>query len=264
MDNFPSLSVFHFPFSIMNNLYDESWLYDLIHEKSPDSKEINFYEKQIRKYGSPVLELACGSGNYAVTLSQSDVEISGIDISDEMLHAAERRAEQQHTETNLINADMRNFELNQQFALIFVAGNSLQHLNKHEDVEACFDSVRRHLKPDGKFIVEVFNPSLKLLNRNPNERFFVGEYRTENGFVVLTENVRYDIASQINFIDWHYKNQYHKEEQTVSFTMRQFFPQELDSLFQYNGFQIEAKYGDFDESAFTSNSPKQIIIASAK
>ena len=38
-----------------------------------------------------------------------------------------------------------------------------------------------------------------------------------------------------------------KEEQTVSFTMRQFFPQELDALFQYNGFRIEAKYGDFDE-----------------
>ena len=246
----------------MNNLYDESWLYDLIHEKSPDSKEVNFYEKQIRKYGSPVLELACGTGNYAVTLSKPEVEISGLDISDEMLHAAERRAEEQHTETNLINADMRSFELNQTFSLIFVAGNSLQHLLKKEDVEACFASVRKHLQPDGKFIVEVFNPSLKLLNRNADERFFVGEYRTENGWVVLTENVRYDSATQINYIDWHYKNQYWKEEQTVSFSMRQFFPQEFDALFEYNGFCIEAKYGDFDESNFTSDSRKQIVIAS--
>ncbi|CAN5425623.1 class I SAM-dependent methyltransferase [soil metagenome] len=246
----------------MNNLYDESWLYDLIHEKSPDSREVNFYEKQIRKYGSPVLELACGSGNYAVTLSQNEVEISGIDISDEMLHAAEKRAERQQTETNLINADMRNFELNQQFALIFAAGNSLQHLSERKDVEACFASVRKHLKPDGKFIVEVFNPSFKLLNRKPDERYFVGEYRTENGFVVLTENVRYDVATQVNFIDWHYKNQFWKEEQTVSFTMRQFFPQEFDALFEYNNFKIEAKFGNFDESIFRSNSPKQIVIAS--
>ena len=52
-----------------------------------------------------------------------------------------------------------------------------------------------------------------------------------------------------------------KEEQTVSFTMRQFFPLEFDALFECNGFCIEAKYGDFDESAFTSDSPKQIIIA---
>lgn len=43
--------------------------------------------------------------------------------------------------------------------------------------------------------------------------------------------------------------------------MRQFFPQELDAIFHYNGFRSEAKYGDFDESEFTNNSPKQIIIA---
>ena len=44
--------------------------------------------------------------------------------------------------------------------------------------------------------------------------------------------------------------------------MRQYFPQELDALFAYNGFKIEAKYGNFDESNFHSNSPKQIIVAS--
>jgi ubiquinone/menaquinone biosynthesis C-methylase UbiE len=246
----------------MRNLYENSWLYDLIHDKSPDSREVNFYERAIERCGSPVLELACGSGNYLVTLSQSDVEISGLDISDNMLHAAERRAENENIETNLINADMRDFDLDQKFALIFIAGNSLQHLNTYADVEACFASVQRHLKPDGKFIVEVFNPSIKLLNRSTDERFFVGEYKTENGLVVITESVRYDAATQINHLQWHYKNQTMREEQTVSFTMRQFFPQEFDLLFDLNGFHIEQKFGDFDESEFTSDSPKQIVVAS--
>lgn len=244
------------------NLYENSWLYDLIHEKSPDSREVNFYERAIERYGSPVLELACGSGNYLVTLSHSDVEISGLDISDDMLQAAERRAEQQNIETKLTNADMRDFELNQKFALIFIAGNSLQHLNTYEDVAACFASVRRHLKPNGTFIVEIFNPSIKLLNRSPDERYFRGEYETENGLVTISENVRYDAATQINHLQWHYKNQTMPEEQTVSFTMRQFFPKEFDFLFQLNGFRIDYKYGDFDESDFTSDSQKQIVVAS--
>lgn len=244
------------------NLYENDWLYDLVHEKSADSEQVAFYEKQVNKYGSPILELACGTGNYLVTLSHDDVEISGIDISEEMLGGAQRRAKNHHIETNLINADMREFELNQKFALIFIAGNSFQHLNTRKDVEACFASVKKHLAPNGKFIVEIFNPSLELLNRNPNERFFVGEYRTENGWIILTENVRYDAATQLNYLDWHYKNQFMKEEQTVSFTMRQFFPQEFDALFEYNGFRIEAKYGDFDESNFSEKSPKQIIAAS--
>ena len=243
------------------NLYENDWLYDLVHEKPADSEQIAFYEKQIERFGSPVLELACGTGNYLVTLSQSEVEISGIDISEEMLTGAKRRAEDQNVETNLINADMRNFDVDQRFALIFIAGNSFQHLNTRQEVEACFRSVKRHLLPDGGFIVEIFNPSLKLLSRRPDERFFVGEYETENGPVVLTENVRYDAATQINHLNWHYKKCFASEEQTVSFTMRQFFPQEFDALFEYNGFRIEEKYGDFDESEFTSASPKQIVVA---
>ena len=246
----------------MNNLYDESWLYDLIHEKSADSREVAFYERQIKKYGSPVLELACGTGNYLVTLSNSEVEISGIDISGEMLHGAQRRGENQNVETNLINADMRSFNLGAKFALVFIAGNSLQHLNTLADIEATFASVKKHLAENGKFIVEVFNPSLKLLNRDSQERFFVGEYQTENGLTTITENVFYDQATQINHLQWHYKSQLMRAEETVAFTMRQFFPQEFDALFKYNNFQIEAKYGDFDESDFSSRSPKQIIVAS--
>lgn len=246
----------------MQNLYENDWLYDLVHEKKVDSKQIAFYERQIRKCGSPVLELACGTGNYLVTLSQNDIEISGIDISDRMLGAAQRRAENQKIETNLINADMRDFELNQKFRLIFVAGNSFQHLDTRRDVEACFASVKRHLEPDGKFIVEVFNPSLRLLNRYPDERYYVGEYQTEHGPVVVTENVSYDPAAQVSHHRWHYKHRSMPEEQTVSFTMRHFFPQEFDALFAYNGFRIEIKYGDFDESPFSGASPKQILVAS--
>ncbi|HXG83650.1 MAG TPA: class I SAM-dependent methyltransferase, partial [Pyrinomonadaceae bacterium] len=86
MDNFfLSLSIIHYPFSIMQNLYDNNWLYDLVHEKSADGEQTAFYERQIERYGSPVLELACGTGNYLVTLSLNDVEISGLDNSDEML-----------------------------------------------------------------------------------------------------------------------------------------------------------------------------------
>jgi ubiquinone/menaquinone biosynthesis C-methylase UbiE len=246
----------------MQTLYENSWLYDLIHDKAPDSREVSFYERQIERYGSPVLELACGSGNYLVTLSTKDIEISGLDISGDMLHAAERRAENKNVETNLVNADMRDFELNQKFALIFIAGNSLQHLNTRADVEACFASVKRHLEPNGKFIVEVFNPSLELLNRRSDERFYFGEYETADGKYELSEHVRYDAATQINHLLWHYKSQSMREEETVSFTMRQFFPQELDALFFYNGFRIEQKFGNFDETDFTSESPKQIVVAS--
>ena len=79
--------------------------------------------------------------------------------------------------------------------------------------------------------------------------------------IVLTENVLYDAVTQINHLQWHYKHQFMKDEQTVSFTMRQFFPQELDALFSYNNFKIEQKCGDFYESDLTNDFPTRIIIA---
>ncbi len=246
----------------MNNLYENDWLYDIVHEKPADSEQVAFYENQIKKYGSPVLELACGTGNYLVILSDEATEISGIDNSENMLGGAKKRAEQQEKQTNLINADMRDFDLGKEFKLIFIAGNSLQHLNTNQDVESCFASVRRNLSPNGRFIVEVFNPSLKLLTRDPNERYYVGDYQTEQGLVLLTENVFYDAGTQINHIRWHYRKQSDPQEHTVSFTMRQFFPLELDALFENNGFRIESKFGDFDESEFSSGSSKQIVVAS--
>ncbi len=262
MENKILFFIFHFPFSIMKSLYENDWLYDLVHEKPADSEQVAFYERQIKNYGSPVLELACGTGNYLVTLSGEETEISGIDISEEMLHGAQRRAQAKQSEPNLINADMREFDLEQEFKLIFIAGNSLQHLITNADVESCFASVRKHLAANGRFIVEVFNPSLDLLIRDPNERYYVGDYRTDQGLILLTENVLYDAATQVNHIRWHYRKQSDPQEHTVSFTMRQFFPLELDTLFEKNGFRIESKFGDFDQSDFSSDSPKQIIVAS--
>ncbi len=246
----------------MNSLYEHLWLYDLVHAKAADSEQITFYERAIERFGQPVLELASGTGNYLVTLSESDFDISGTEKFPERLIFSREKAETRNIETNIYNADMRNFNLNEKFKLIFIAGNALQHLKKIDEVGSCFASVKRHLLPEGRFIAEIFNPSIELLNRDPNQRYFVGEYRTDEGWVVLETTVRYDSSAQINHIDWHYRNQFHKEEQTVSFTMRQFFPQELDALFEFNGLSIEAKFGDFDCSDFTNESPKQIIVAS--
>ncbi|HRH41516.1 MAG TPA: class I SAM-dependent methyltransferase [Pyrinomonadaceae bacterium] len=243
------------------NFYEQAWLYDLVHAKPADSENINFYERAIDFYGQPVLELASGTGNFLVTLTENEYDISGTEKFEERINFSNQKAESRQVETNLFNADMRDFELNQKFNLIFIAGNGLQHLKTIEEVASCFASVKRHLTPNGRFIVEVFNPSVELLSRTPPQRYFVGEYKTEEGWIVIETTVRYDSATQINYIDWHYKNQYWKEEQTISFTMRQFFPQELDALFLYNGFKIEHKFGNFDQSPFTAKSPKQIIVA---
>ncbi|RKX25209.1 MAG: hypothetical protein DRP47_10135 [Candidatus Zixiibacteriota bacterium] len=76
---------------------------------------------------------------------------------------------------------------------------------------------------------------------------------------MITENNVYDPATQINHIKWYYKIG-DAEEIARELNMRILFPQEFDTLLHYNGFDIDEKIGDFDESPFESNSRHQIII----
>ena len=241
-------------------LYSDSIFYDLVHGDFIAPEVIAFYENKITQYGSPVLELACGSGAYLIPLAEKGIETVGLDISDEMLKRAEEKAIERNVSLNLQKGDIRNFELNRKFPLILLLGNSLQHLLTRKDIEKCFASVRKHLTPEGRFIVEVFNPSLKILTRSPDENVLDSEYETPEGKYFLTGKVNYDAATQINRINWIYRNVATKEQREFEFTMRQFFPQEFDALLVYNGFKVESKFGNRDGSPFESHSQRQIVV----
>lgn len=241
------------------DLYDDVFLYDLVHRPLADPDVFSFFHNAVQQYGQPVLELASGSGNILIPLAESGIDITGIDLSDSMLTACRRKAAERNLKVKIEKGDMRKFDLGRKFPLIYIAGNSLQHLNTIGEISECFANVQRHLEPGGRLLVEVFNPYIPLLSREMGRRYTVGEFADFE----LTEDVDYDAATQISRINWHFRHQSHGSEKTLSFTMRQFFPQEFDSLFGLHGFKIEHKFGDFDGSGFRSNSPAQIVIASA-
>jgi hypothetical protein len=127
-------------------------------------------------------------------------------------------------------------------------------------------AVRRHLAVGGRFGIELFNPSLALLAREAGRRYPVGDYEDEltGERFTLSEEVRYDPASQVNHISWHFLGDGVDREDLLSFEMRQFFPQEIDALLEYNGFMVERKYGGYDGEVFAGSSPKQLIICTVR
>lgn len=66
--------------------------YDLISEALSGAGPAEFYRRVAMRYGSPALELACGSGRLSIPIARGGIEIVGIDISPEMLALAERKA----------------------------------------------------------------------------------------------------------------------------------------------------------------------------
>ncbi|GAB4379619.1 MAG: class I SAM-dependent methyltransferase [Calditrichia bacterium] len=240
-------------------LYFDGQHYDLHHQHL--IQDIAFYSRMAREYGSPVLELACGTGRISLALAEEGFEITGIDRSDTMLKWAEKKSTGKNLPVTWIRADMRGFDLGRKFNLIFLPFNTLAHLHDFESINSLFASVKKHLAPQGRFILDFFNPDFNYLLREENRWFPVTEY-SHPDFpepIKIEEKNRYDKARQINHIIWKY--QMGEQGFTTRLDMRIYFPQELDACFRYNGLVIEDKYGDFDESAFNSDSPLQIIIS---
>jgi 2-polyprenyl-3-methyl-5-hydroxy-6-metoxy-1,4-benzoquinol methylase len=163
---------------------------------------LRFYRQQVARYGEPVLELAYGSGRLTIPLAKEGVNITGSEISEEMLNLVKWKASKAGINIRFIQGDIRSFDLGEKFKFIFIPAQSLSHLHTRTEIEDCFSCVRRHLAGEGRFLIELFNSSVRLLARESGHRYTVGQYEDpKGGFqVFITEEVRYDAASQVNHL----------------------------------------------------------------
>jgi SAM-dependent methyltransferase len=243
----------------LTTIYDNARHYDLL---MPGPNDLPFYHRQLFKRPGPVLELGCGTGRLTIALAKLGLDISGLDAHPAMLEQARCKAADASANINFFEADCRTFSLHRRYAQIFFPNNSLSHVLTRKDVEATFRAVKQHLTNNGTFIVDLFTPLARLLAREPNQRYPVGAYDDTDGRgrVVVTERTEYDPATQVNHLTWYYTTEGGTELASVPLSLRMFYPQEIDALLEYNGFAIEDKFGNFDESVFGSASPKQLIV----
>lgn len=243
-------------------LYRDGRHYDELIRSLPLG-DVPFYVNEAKRAHGPVLELACGTGRVTIPVAESGVEIVGLDQSASMLATARAKGTEAGVKIAWVEADCRTFALSRKFTLIFMAFNSMQHLHDHASLAALFAHVRGHLAPGGRFIFEVFNPSLAILNRDYSQRYVERQYEDPDGrgTITLEQTAVYDDAAQVNRMTWYFSLPGAKDFRVEQLDVRCFFPQELDLLVRANGFEIEQKFGNFEGKRFASGDMKQIVIA---
>lgn len=223
--------------------------------------DLQFYKKWLPKNKEvKILELCCGTGRLTVPIAKAGYNICGVDYTSSMLEQAKVKASEAGLEINFIEADIRSLNLQEKFDFIFIPFNSIHHLYKNEDLFKAFNGVKNHLKEGGLFLLDCFNPNIQYIVEGENEQKKIAEYTTEDGRAVLIkQTMRYESATQINRIEWHYfiNGEFHSIQ---NLDMRLFFPQELDSYLEGAGFEIIHKFGNFEEERFENKSEKQIFV----
>lgn len=223
--------------------------------------DLQFYKKWLPKNKeAKILELCCGTGRLTVPIAKAGYNICGVDYTSSMLEQAKVKASEAGLEINFIEADIRSLNLQEKFDFIFIPFNSIHHLYKNEDLFMAFNGVKNHLKEGGLFLLDCFNPNIQFIVEGEKEQRKIAEYTTEDGRAVLIkQTMRYESATQINRIEWHYflNGEFHSIQ---NLDMRLFFPQELDSYLEGAGFEITHKFGSFEEERFENKSEKQIFV----
>jgi SAM-dependent methyltransferase len=117
------------------------------------------YERFVRRYGEPALEIGCGHGEPLLDLLANGLDVTGLDSSPDMLALCAADAERRGMAVNLVCQRMELMSLDGKFRSIYFAGPTFQLVT---EVDAALEALKRiaaHLEPDGRALVPLFTPA---------------------------------------------------------------------------------------------------------
>jgi len=224
-------------------------------------EDVAFFADLARAARGPVLEVACGTGRVLLPCARAGVDVVGIDLSAGMLEVCRRHLARERPEVQarveLHEADMREFDLGRQFDLITTPFRGFQHLLTVADQQRALRAIRRHLTDEGRFVLDLFNPSLPFLG---DERWLVNPlvepaFSMPDGRTVVRSFriVTRDYFAQVQRLEMAYDVAWpdgHTERRTSAFSLRYLFRFEAEHLLVREGFTVDAVYGDYERHAY--------------
>lgn len=142
----------------MSNYCDFAFVYDRLTENVNYSERAEYirtlFERLGVKGGADVLDLACGTGNLTVELSQS-YEMIGVDNSPEMLSIAQEKMYENGKQILFLCQDMTELDLYGTVDAAVCMLDSLNHLDNAEDIRKVICKVGLFMNHGGIFIFDV-------------------------------------------------------------------------------------------------------------
>jgi ubiquinone/menaquinone biosynthesis C-methylase UbiE len=248
-------------------------LYDVVTPPTLQG-DVDWYCRKAEESGGPVLELGAGTGRVTLAVARAGVTIHALDASDEMLAALEHKRQASAPEVRerirLVKGDMRSFDLPERFALIIAPFRAFLHNVTEEDRLACLARVRHHLRPGGRFALNVFHPSLEIMARHTGP--LEGAWRwggtydlPTGGFVVRSEANRFDTVRQVVHSQHRYDQHDAHGVLTKTFLHRldlaYLYPPDMQRLLTASGFIDIHIAGGFDGRVFARDTDELVVEA---
>jgi len=244
-----------------DRLYDDPELaqfYDLENEWAADLD----YCRNLADGYSSVLDLGCGTGLFAASLTQrSGCEVFGVDPAAAMLAIAAKRPGGERV--RWVQGDGRTIRLDRRFDLVVLTGHAFQVFLTEEDRIAALRTIAAHLTPKGRFVFDTRNPAIEAWRKWTPDKSKRHVDHPSLGRVLAWNDASYDPAAGIVTYGTYYKVM--ANDRLYSSHSRIAFPSQerLVSLIAAGGLVVQRWLGDWSGTAYSPSSPEIIPIGTS-
>lgn len=136
-------------------------VYDELMDNVDYERWADFYAGLMGAYGihgGRVCECACGTGNLTIPLQRIGFQMTGVDLSQEMLWIAAQKARKQGMGIPFVAQDMRKLHLHRPMDAILATCDGVNYLLDDTDVLTFFTSAYAALRPGGGLFFDVSTP----------------------------------------------------------------------------------------------------------
>lgn len=220
---------------------DFAYLYDELINDVDYKKWVDYYFKIFQRYGlNPQLglDLGCGTGNMTTELCRRGMEMTGVDLSEDMLMVAREKSE--GMDILYLNQDMCSFELYGTVDFIISSLDCMNYITDKRDLLKVMKLANNYLNPGGLFIFDI-NTRHKLENVIGNNTFIL-----ENDSIFCSWQNEYDKRRRICdfYLTFFCENEGAYTRFDEHHSERAYETEEIKSLIESSGMRLLKVYDD--------------------
>lgn len=237
-----------------SNEWFASWFdteyYHLLYKDRDLDEAKHFIENLVKHLqmpdGSKVLDLACGKGRHAQTLSEHRLDVLGVDLSEQSILEAQKMS------TDHLRFKVHDMRLpidGEKFDFIFNLFTSFGYFDNDETNLDVLKNINGMLRFNGTFVFDFLNSTFCIRSLVPSESKKVNqvEFEIRRHFDGKYIRKEIDVNDQGKV--------FHFEEKVRGYCFEQ-----LSELLSKSGFKIQSIFGSFDLEPFNEETSDRAIF----
>ncbi|GGH28093.1 class I SAM-dependent DNA methyltransferase [Paenibacillus segetis] len=248
-----------------------AYVYDELMEDMPYPDWIRFARMAWERHGMPrtVVELGCGTGSITIPLVNSGFEVTGIDLSADMLSVARRKMDGTAQGVRLyregsvrwVQQDMTEWEVAEPVDSVISFCDCLNYLLEEEDIIRTFQRTYDGLKQGGTFLFDVHHPNT-LIRYEEDQPFIWDERSVSYIWTCERDAARNEIEHHLTIFareEEQGQDLYRRFEETH--VQRAYDPEWMSSQLLQCGFREVTCYADFEWKIATEDATRLFFVA---